>query len=63
MTVKRCDRCTKFYEPYKPTDATYDSNLLILAAEREDGYVEQRQYDFCEQCMKDLLAFMWEKLR
>ena len=63
MNAKKCDRCTKFYSPYKPTDATKFSNLLILAESREDGnYIEWRQFDLCEDCMKDLLSFMWEKL-
>ena len=63
LNAKKCDRCTKFYSPYKPTDATKFSNLLILAESREDGsYLEWRQFDLCEDCMKDLCAFMREKL-
>ena len=43
MNAKKCDRCTKFYNPYKPNDATKFSNLLVLAESREDGsYLEWR---------------------
>lgn len=64
MNAKKCDRCTKFYTPYVPTEATKMSNLLILAESKEDGnYIEWRQFDMCEDCMKDLCSFMWAKLR
>ena len=63
MNAKKCDRCAKFYIQYNPTDATKYSNLFVLARSREDGlYVDQQMFDLCEDCMKDLLSFMRQKL-
>lgn len=61
-SAKKCDRCTKFYEPYKPEQITKFSNMLIFAEETDDGYMEWRQFELCEDCMKDACRFMMAKL-
>lgn len=62
MNAKKCDRCTKFYEPYQGDVTTKNSNMLIFAEERGDTYVEWRQFELCKDCMKDACRFMREKL-
>ena len=62
MNAIKCDRCTKFFEPYKPKMATKYSNMLIFAEDRGDRFVDWRRYQLCEDCMKDACRFMREKL-
>lgn len=65
MQAKKCDRCEKFYEPYKPDIVTKYSNMLIFAEEDTGmyhGYVETRQYELCPKCMFEAVEFMQEKL-
>ena len=63
MNAKKCDRCTRFYEPYVPDMLTKNSNMLIFAEEKDNTYVEWRQFELCPDCMKDACRFMTEKLR
>lgn len=64
MQAKKCDRCEKFYEPYKPKVDTYKSNLLIFAEDAGPtiGYYENRQFELCPECMRDAVKFIQEKL-
>lgn len=67
MKAIKCDRCKKYYDPYKPGKNTYESNLLIFA---QDGgptnaigyYWENRQFELCPECMQDAVKFMQAKL-
>ena len=64
MQAKKCDRCEKFYEPYKPKVDTYKSNMLIFAEDAGPtiGYYENRQFELCPKCMFEAVKFMQEKL-
>ncbi len=63
MNAKKCDRCTKFYEPYKGSNETYQSNMLIFAEETGDTYVEWRQFELCPECMRRACSFMYETIK
>ena len=63
MNAKKCDRCERFYEPYKPDAAHKFSNMLIFAEDYEDAYgnpdyFEHRQFELCPDCMTDAVRFM-----
>ena len=64
MQAKKCDRCEKFYEPYKPKVDTYKSNILIFAEDAGPaiGYYENRQFELCPECMQEAVKFMQAKL-
>ena len=64
MQAKKCDRCEKFYEPYKPKVDTYKSNMLIFAEDAGPaiGYYENRQFELCPKCMFEVVEFMQEKM-
>ena len=63
MNAKKCDRCNRFYEPYKPDETLKHSNMLIFAEDHEDAYgnpdyVEWRQFELCQDCMADAVRFI-----
>lgn len=63
MNAKKCDRCSKFYEPYHPDAALKNSNMLIFAEDYEDAYgnpdyMEWRQFELCPECMGAAVKFM-----
>lgn len=69
MNAKKCDRCEKFYDPYKPSADHKYSNMIIFAEDKESfrglmdiSYSEIRQFELCQECMKDAVEFMQEKL-
>ena len=64
MQAKKCDRCKKFYEPYKPDSVTKYSNMLIFAEDAGPaiGYYENRNFELCPKCMFEAVEFMQEKL-
>ena len=67
MNAKKCDRCEKFYDPYKPTTDHKYSNMIVFSEdttyrEGQPTYVEHRQFELCPSCMLDAVKFMQEKL-
>lgn len=64
MKAIKCDRCEKYYDPYKPKVDTYKSNMLIFAEDAGPaiGYYENRQFELCPKCMLEVVEFMQEKL-
>ena len=61
MNVKKCDRCYKFYTPYKPKTITLECNTAIISQEVGNGYEGERYFDLCEDCMLKLIQFLNEK--
>lgn len=64
MDVKKCDRCGKIYEHYRPGPETKESNAVLLIELADSGYqidrygTVTRRHDLCEECMKDLVTFL-----
>ena len=62
MKAKKCDRCEKYYDPYPVSPTTKWSNMLIFAEEKQDSYMETRQFELCPKCMLEAVEFMQELL-
>lgn len=59
MKAIKCDRCGKYYDPYKGTMALKNSNMLIFAEDDGDNsYYEHRQFELCPDCMLAAVKFM-----
>lgn len=63
MRAIKCDRCEKYYDPYRPKEDVFESNMLIFAEDDlTASYYEHRQFELCSDCMRDAVKFMREKL-
>ena len=62
MKAKKCDRCRQYYDLYTAGPETKYANMLIFAAENDDGYIETRQFELCHSCMSAAVYFMQEFL-
>ena len=58
MKARKCDRCGKFYDDYKPTEETKNANALRLMGATQTSAHHGGWYDLCEGCMKDLVALL-----
>lgn len=59
MKAIKCDRCKKYYDPYKPNENTIGSNMLIFAEDDEtSSYYEIHTFELCPDCMRDAIRFM-----
>lgn len=60
--VMKCDRCTKFFNPYKPNKTTKYSNMLVFAENNNGRFTDCKRYQLCEDCMKEACRFMRSKI-
>ena len=58
MKARKCARCGKFYDDYKPTEETKNANALRLMGTTHTSAKNSGWYDLCEDCMKDLVTFL-----
>lgn len=58
MKARKCDRCGKFYDDYKPTEETKNANALRLMGATQTSAHHGGWYDLCEGCMKDLVTLL-----
>ena len=58
MKARKCDRCGKFYDDYKPTEETKNANALRLMGATHTSAKNSGWYDLCEDCMKDLVTLL-----
>lgn len=58
MKARKCDRCGKFYDDYKPTEETKNANALRLMGATQASAHHGGWYDLCEDCMKDLVTLL-----
>ena len=58
MKARKCDRCGKFYDDYKPTEETKNANALRLMGATQASAHHGGWYDLCEGCMKDLVTLL-----
>lgn len=58
MKARKCDRCGKFYNDYKPTEETKNANALRLMGATQTSAHHGGWYDLCEGCMKDLVTLL-----
>lgn len=63
--MRKCDRCTKFFEPYRGDGETYHSNFLVFSEDDDDLEfpIDWRRFSLCKECMKEACDFMRGKLR
>lgn len=58
MKARKCDRCGKFYDDYKPTEKTKNANAIKLMGATQTSAHNSGWYDLCEGCMKDLVTLL-----
>ena len=65
MIARKCDRCGKYYEPYRSNHDGFEEGVngisfIHMKTNRECSSAVKDRYDLCPECLRAAIAFIKE---